>query len=152
MYCCTSQLIAFLNNNKITGLSQDPDIFQQGGSGLAYMEPKALIGSSLPRGPRLSAAVHHIPVSTVNARMSFCPTGSEQGALSSRAQTTIINGRKRSSMPLDRSKRTMLSAQMESDDVQTVEAELFDPLGLSSGMSSSGEHPLGAGLPTLRPP
>uniref|UniRef100_A0A7S0MKM4 Uncharacterized protein n=1 Tax=Cryptomonas curvata TaxID=233186 RepID=A0A7S0MKM4_9CRYP len=112
---------------------------QQGGSPLAYMEPKALIGASLPRGPRLSAAVHHIPVSTVNARMSFCPTGLEQGALNSRTATTIINGRKRSSMPLDRSKRTMLAAQMESDDVQTVDVEVFDPLGLSSGMSGSGD-------------
>ncbi len=79
--------------------------------------------------------------------MSFCPTGSEQGALNSRTPTTILNGRKRSSMPLDRSKRTILSAQMESDDVQTVEAEVFDPLGLSSGMSTSGETPLSAATP-----
>jgi hypothetical protein len=33
----------------------------------------------------------------------------------------------------------MLAAQMESDDVQTVDVEVFDPLGLSGGMSSSGE-------------
>jgi hypothetical protein len=101
------------------------------------MEPKALIGGSLPRGPRLSAAVHHIPLSTVNARMSFCPTGLEQGA------RTLLNGRKRSSIPMDRSKapekRTILSAQTDSDDVQAVEAEIFDPLGLSGGISSAGK-------------
>ena len=66
----------------------------------------------------------------------------EQGALSSRTPSSIIHSRKRSSMPLERKTsepRTVLSAQSESDDIQTVEAEIFDPLGLSGGMPSGGK-------------
>jgi hypothetical protein len=67
----------------------------------------------------------------------------EQNSLTTRTVSAISSGRGRNSLQIERNRisesRTALSAQMDSDnEVQAVEAEVFDPLGLANGLSPSG--------------
>ena len=104
------------------------------------MEPTALMGSALPRGPRGGpSSSHHTALSSSSSRMSFCHVTLDQNnrpkpALTKRNSIFFANRKQITKDPI----AVMSASQMESDDVQTADAEIFDPLGLAAGLSSTG--------------